>query len=515
MPARLKSQWTLLRQALAYQKPRCVPRSYGGSRCYGAYTWLTKSPENLGVDDFFASFPTEPFERASSLTSVPLLLVTPGLAHYLDPQFPFLDLFVNKLYTLNSQQRDGIYTVVAVVDKIPNFARKLATTSPSVSENGEYEGLSVLLVEEADLQWKAAPPRRIGNPSGEEPSLAVAVKCSPTDQNSQGAAHEVGLRLANTVFINGKERTLTGMFWAATQGEQGARYTLQKTADLTSCCVSTNGIDIASKLTLPLYPVGERRTVIAGMGNILRQLSKSTDSTSMVPMPASTELEKELPRYIEEHNIADRRVSVWALVEKPHAEPVQEASTSDRLSHALRQGGKLHRVMSGGGGWGKKQGLLSLDPEIAFPKTAWNKGSNLLVDAFNAPTDGGDMEMPPMFLENGLIGEDLSHLSQVANPGDSIQFFVAVEPKAIREQETASESGSNISYTFGVVSDAEDMNIQAGHGSQGSVISVPNSFGALSEKAITYSQPVPQAGMVVESSTKLDIPGCRVTLQPR
>lgn len=400
-----------------------------------------------------------------------------------------------------------MYALAAIVDKIPNVTA--ASSNPREAE--EYEGLSILIAEEEDLKWAAAPPRRIGGPSGEEASLSIVVRDRQTSHNPQGPAHEVGLRLANTVFVNAKERTLLGMYWATNQKGLSTKHTLKKMADLTSCSISTGQTNITSALTLPLYPVGKRRAVITGMGNILRQLSKSPDSTSSEPMPASTELEKDLPRYIEEHNIADKRVSVWALVETADKKIAEQlSSTNDRLSQALRQGAKLHRVMSGGGGWGKKQGLLSLDPEVSFPSLVRARSSIGLDHIFHQ-TDDAELEMPPIFLENGLIGEDLSHLSQVANPGDYIQFFVSVQPKDMQGAlEIANERGSNVSFAFGVMSDIEDADAHCG---KEGIISVPNGFGALSEKAITYSQPVLQAGRFIESSTKLDIPGCRVILE--
>lgn len=184
-----------------------------------------------------------------------------------------------------------------------------------------------------------------------------------------------------------------------------------------------------------------------------------------------------------------------------------DSSTHDRLTKSLSQGGKLHRVMSGGGGWGKKQGLLSLDPEVAFPNmiSRDQTGLNQIFDSDPATQDS-DLEMP-LFLENGLIGEDLSHLSQVANPGDFIQFFVSVEPTQFRNN----GSGSKQDYRFGVVSDA-DSNAPLSEGEETQLKLVSNLFGALSEKAITYSQPILQGSKAAGTTTKLDIPGSRVVL---
>jgi hypothetical protein len=249
------------------------------------------------------------------------------------------------------------------------------------------------------------------------------------------------------------------------------------------------------------------------MGNILRQISKSSDPNLNESIPASSDLEKDLPRYIKDHNIIDQRVSVWALVENQNIAPAHtNLPTRDYLVQSLRQGGKLHRVVSGGGGWGKKAGLLSLDPEIGFSGCAQRDALVGLDQLFNSGADA-ELGLPP-FLEKALVGEDLSLLSQVATAGDFIQFFVSVDPSSTHDAASsdASPSEGDITYRFGMVSNAEEVPSSGTIGGNDNITVVPNSFGALSEKAIAYTQPVAQGGETSESSTKLDIPGCRVVL---
>jgi hypothetical protein len=410
---------------------------------------------------------------------------------------------------------DPIYAVAAIVDKLPNTSA--FPTAPSQTsaafEGAEPEGLSLLVVPQLNVQGKAAPPRRFGGPALEETDLGISVDAADL------STHQIGLRLAHTIFVNGKESTLFGMrwTWAKTAGDNGA-FALDDSVDLTNCIVrsSSSVADIQSTLTLPLHPVGQRRKVISSMGNILRQVSKSTDPDSVAPMPASTELEKELPRYISENNIVDQRVSVWALIEKPTA---TVSCSQHGLLESVSHGGKLHRVISGGGGWGKKQGLLSLDPEIAFPGTAGKVELDHLDDLFSHNTSKVS-DLPPPFLD-GLVGDDLSILSQVATEGDFIQFYVSTEstPSPQNESRQNNAPSDAISYCFGIVSDAEQLDahpneIQA-------LTSLPNTFGALSEKGITYSRSMPmdedqQETMECASGlhTKLDIPGCQVILSP-
>lgn len=324
--------------------------------------------------------------------------------------------------------------------------------------------------------------------------------------------HEVGLRLANTIFLNGKDNTLFGTRWA--YDASSSRYNLDHVVDLSRCLINSNTESIHSSLGLPLYPVGRRRRVVTSMGNILRQITKHADGESMEPMPASSELEKELPRYIADHDIADQRVSVWALIESPDKQGADR--TAGDLTQAIQAGGKLHHVMSGGGGWGKKQGLLSLDPEISFLAPSDDGEPVSLNGLFSPQTEASLPDQIPSF-DKRVIIDDLSSLSQVARAGDYIQFFVSVSPEHGQDGTNRSlVSEEALSCHFGVVADTENlMEPPSSSSDRKGLIQVPNHFGALSEKAVTYLQPFSPAkseAEVLESSTKLNMPGARVSL---
>ncbi|KAK1138526.1 hypothetical protein N8T08_002443 [Aspergillus melleus] len=234
----------------------------------------------------------------------------------------------------------------------------------------------------------------------------------------------------------------------------------------------------------------------------------------MEPMPASAELEKELPRYIEDHDILDQRVSVWALIESPDKNGADR--TPDDLTKAIQAGGKLHHVVSGGGGWGKKQGLLSLDPEISLLVPS-NDGEPVGLDGLFYPQAEGSLPDRLPSLDQRVVIDDLSSLSQVARAGDYIQFFVSVSPEDNQSGLKPSlVSEDALSYHFGVVTDSETLLPPSNASSrQKDLLHVPNHFGALSEKAVTYLQPVTPAssdGEVQETGTKLNMPGARISL---
>ncbi|KAJ5944190.1 hypothetical protein N7516_004358 [Penicillium verrucosum] len=486
-----------------------VPGSFGrANRWYAthgrplAHTWLTKTAEETTPDDILSSLPSVPVSPSAAPASVPLLLVTPSFAHWLDPSSPFLSQFLSRLYR-NSPRNDTLYAVTAVVDALPNTTSE----NPHLSES---EGLSLLAIGQSGVQAKVAPPRLIRSSASEETNLLFSFRPEVIGPTGKGPAHEIGLRLANTIFVNGRETTIFGTRWLWDKTSSG--YTLDSSMDFTSCMVTATSQAVHTTLELPLHPVTERRRVMTSMGNILRQLAKSTDLTSTDTMPASSELERELPRYIAEHNIIDQRVSVWALVEKPDLDVADPgSSTHDRLIQSLRQGGKLHRVMSGGGGWGKKQGLLSLDPEVGFSGTANHDDLVTLSQVFDPDTTQLDT-LPS--IDKGITVDDLSLLSQVATAGDYIQFFVSVEPTGAQGNVSSNRDSQEepISYHFGMVADSMELETHEADEDSNGVVSLPHTFGALSEKAIAYSQPI-KGEMALESCTKLNIPGSRVVLE--
>ncbi|KAE8377256.1 hypothetical protein BDV26DRAFT_263979 [Aspergillus bertholletiae] len=480
-----------------------------------AHTWLTRTPEEITPDDVLSSLPSVPPSLAGP-DYIPILLLTPSLAQWADPTNSFFEQCINRLYRRapTSDPPEPVHAIVAIVDKLPDTPSALK----DITDNGtvaESEGISLLLTRTANIQGRVAAPRRIRSSDTEESALIfsfqTAVSHGPDNATPWRAVHEVGLRLANTLFINGNKNTLFGARWS--YNPSSSSFTLGRSIELSRCQIASNVSSVHNSLSLPLHPVGQRREVISSMGNILRQLAKHPNSTSKDPMPASSELEKELPRYIEEHNIADRRVSVWALVESPSSNSQFEPdSFHANLVGSVRAGGKLHRVMSGGGGWGKKQGLLSLDYETRFLRPYESNEFTTLDSLFAPRSTGTTQAVSPPFEENLLV-DDLSSLSQVARVGDYVQFYVSVEPDHAQNgrPELLSSREGAISYQFGVVFDNEKAADPAKTGALPKDLRAqPNFFGALSDKAMTYSQPI--VATTLEANTKLDIPGCRVGL---
>jgi len=114
---------------------------------------------------------------------------------------------------------------------------------------------------------------------------------------------------------------------------------------------------------LPLIPLTAPRQVLHCAGNILRELSSPEDPNTGIP--ASRELESAVDSYLKENPQArpGRKLDIFALITPPGRKHPQWGRYEGIDPWDLQSGQKLRRVLSGGGGWGKKMGLLSIDPQ--------------------------------------------------------------------------------------------------------------------------------------------------------
>ncbi|KAI6086200.1 hypothetical protein F4821DRAFT_133334 [Hypoxylon rubiginosum] len=194
---------------------------------------------------------------------------------------------------------------------------------------------------------------------------------------------ETTLPLANTIFQNGRLSTLFASKW---QRSNNKSLTLNAMREKISQTIrpSIDRVDHTYPL-LPLLPLTPPRKVVAGLGNIVRQVEINGSAT-----PASKELEGLIPKVFDvrtklDESYTPRPIGVWCWVIPPNvvdeqslsdlkvfrAEPTQsEAELSldvmPTFSKLLSSGCRLHKILSGGGGWGAKQGLLSLDPQTNY-----------------------------------------------------------------------------------------------------------------------------------------------------
>ncbi|KAK3953117.1 hypothetical protein QBC32DRAFT_127884 [Pseudoneurospora amorphoporcata] len=203
-----------------------------------------------------------------------------------------------------------------------------------------------------------------------------------------------------------------------------------------------------------LAPITSPRKIVSGLGNILKQVEIDGESA-----PASKELEDVIPKLLSlrassqkllKSPLDSHAVKVWALVipdevyqKFANLQPysvylpgqfpsppfdLEGASTVDEkrsaamcsatLQALLLAGCHIREILSGGGGWGTKQGLLSLDPQDRDSRRKTPKNN----EAKEEEDEEDDMEGLERFLRT-LRGEQ--NVGDIASPGSWVQFFVA------------------------------------------------------------------------------------------
>ncbi|KAJ8124862.1 hypothetical protein O1611_g8780 [Lasiodiplodia mahajangana] len=283
--------------------------------------------------------------------------------------------------------------------------------------------------------------------SGASQDSAACVSFTANPLTGNTSALEVTLPLANTVFQNGRRSTLYASRWdTASDG----RKTLGKNYPKTTQRIIANGSSVNhTSSIIPLLPLTPPRRIVAGLGNIVRQVE-----IDGCPTPASKELETIIPQIFEERarrepRSSPRPIGVWCWVIPHHIGPekfnnlklfkagssLTEAEIAldsiEVFSALLSSGCRLHKILSGGGGWGLKQGLLSLDPETSFPLPGQDDDMEMFIKSFqerNSAEPTGGLATPGSSLlfcvEPQVMNiEDLSR--QLPAPKDALSFGVS------------------------------------------------------------------------------------------
>ena len=258
-----------------------------------------------------------------------------------------------------------------------------------------------------------------------------------------------------------------------------------------------------ARLNLPLHFLAWPRRIKNSMGNVITKLQSPNEVDEV---PASQELEKCVSHFFEHEQIDPQQMAVWALIipqeivssRKPPFAEAQAASIQttnsqeDKATIAadlIFQGAKLRRVLSGGGGWGQKMGLLSVDPDDSYSIDQSN--SSNLAEYLGA----GDQNQDP-------------NIRQVASPGDYIAFFAAIDAKSTPGRDMNSRSDDCHVHLSVLPSTIDSMHDSAtgskdASGSEKHTEIFENHFGALSEGGMSLERP--KQGY----ETKLDVPNAK------
>lgn len=469
-----------------------------------------------------------------------LLFATPQFAPALcEKSSQWLRDFLDRLYSgISAQIPIKVKVGVAVVDALPKPSplldftaelgvpnRNAAVGRAALSDSGSA-GYAYLFGDDVLLQLEEGMPGQIapGNPPSSFLTLtlpwrrmtkSVVWRCS------------VDIPLANTIFTAGRDAVSMVFELERPAGDHPFR--VINAADATRISVQWpfkgSNSPLAGNhvvLTAPLTPLTAPRHITDVYGNIIRQVSGDSENGS--PRPASSELEAAITSYFKAIAEPQSAVSVWAIVGRKSRDAFQDywqdptkyqqhlkdAWTSSHarmvsLLRSMRQGARLYRVLGGGGGWGKRAGLISLDPDAG----AIQKSSSLTSRPKSAIND--DVVIPQ------LIGD-------IAKVGEEIQFYIhhirndTFEPnKLANDVRLWSLDIGTIPGTIDQVSVA-DSTLDAEGEQKEAAMYATNHFGALSEHGFyvectvrTESRPKSNTSERQRCTrTKVDVPFSRL-----
>lgn len=295
------------------------------------------------------------------------------------------------------------------------------------------------------------------------------------------------------------------------------RYNLVETQSI----AESRGANHYSAITMPLVQLSKPRQILASRGNVISRVS--SDESLEEGVPASTELELAVAAYLEDQEGTSGPLAVWALVvprecdtslvarlcehEKSFKDTTRTSVSSSHIafmpSVLIERGATLRRVLSGGGGWGVKAGLLSLDPDTSHGVSPMESSRLLDLDE--------DLTTGTMF-------------KSIARSGDLIVFYAAPDTSLfeITRDESITAPPIESSIELGVIPSTIDdipdapTNVSADTTDGTNVKFRPNHFGILSETGMSIAGASNQ-DRPLEMKTKLDVPftrfSCRATFR--
>jgi hypothetical protein len=463
-----------------------------------------------------------------------IFLVTPSFAPWLVNNHAFLEKAVRRAYSnafTDASAPFKVQALCAVVDKLP--AGKTLPDTGSIEENvshvniqrladgGGFEGFAYIALPAAASVSSSSPK------SPDKGALDFIV--SRTDPTFRDTWR---LPLANTIFQTGMSTTMFLSTWKLEPKTE--TLALDKKLNITHHGVRMFDPKMPSRQThsllrIPLVPLTIARAVEGCMGNIIRRVIGPEEEG----MAASSELEKVVPRFFKARGEAVQPTTAWALVVPKNKIRRQNAKTIYFLGHrlskeekgtpmgetvwervwqrggaqhslvtsALTKGARLHRILSGGGGWGKKAGLLSLDPVPVSEEVPIR-----MEDATSTSDGPGDFS---------------SALTPVVKDGEAIQFFISPAPSRPIEEHNELEllnslpkngsSGLELGTVPSTIDSIPGGSWQQAGSDPGHLVVFKNSFGALTEGGLTLTQRriEPERKLVTKSTMTIDVPYSR------
>ena len=359
-----------------------------------------------------------------------VVLATPSLASIFDNGSKFLRTLLQNSYR-DIKGKVTVQILGAIVDQVslPSQMSGVHEVSSRCFNTNGMEGLSIYVAHRslatAGTKYIDADPEvdsSSGNPTaktegtGAEGQRSLTFILSPSESfkgshspNFYAPLHEYRIRvpLTNTVFVNGRESTLSRQVWSVYQ---------QPDDSVQAECQSETLVSQA-EVHIPLfylqaalkpefkdfYRLTPPRVVAKAAGNIIRSFSKSTANSpgnNLEEIGASEELEAALSRPFESGRNPPDVYEVWAQV-TVRERWSQMPRGNTRITDSIEAGDRFFKVLGGGGGWGNQRGLIALDSDAPF---------------------GGDSRVP-------VSEDEPKPFSDIIRPGDVVRFIRVQTPR--------------------------------------------------------------------------------------
>ncbi|KAM0390152.1 hypothetical protein ACHAQC_008142 [Fusarium culmorum] len=461
---------------LALRAPRSSRRNYSTSKESNYFT-VDLSPNTKDLSELLQTVKSQIKIANPSRHDAAVILATSQYTQWLEKD-GFMAEFVDLLS--GSEKPEQFHVLGAVVDHV----------APPVPSNKPIQGLSILRGKLDSILpglWTPEPPK-VREDADKVAALTMDL----------GNPH-ITIPLTNTTFLNHKTSTLITRRYDLSQSspklvEKNEKYSQQISLPLKKQLPSINDLGIWA----PLVPLTHPRVVTESFGNIVRRVSVENES-----VPASNELEPAVDElHVRKSDLVQSPMGIWAIITPPtfsqsgdnssSVDPDPEAtfrdgeniadlvaSTSGHLVTLYKQGGRLYQILSGGGGWGAKKGLLSLDPQ----RTHFSLSEEEEMKRFIQAMDGGNF----------------------VPVGSKIQFFASTETSA-----TESPRTKEMGVVFGTASKVESETVS--ESSQSEARLLENHFGALSNDGIfvTSSDAAAVTTPGFNNDWKLNVPNSRI-----
>ncbi|KAF1986437.1 hypothetical protein K402DRAFT_89196 [Aulographum hederae CBS 113979] len=494
-------------------------------------TILTDSPHRTAQEDFLSNVQPLPADTPTTAlnSSTFVFFTTLSFGQWFTRDQKFIESVLEKLTSklvFPQEEKLALTAIGAVVDLLPEppslprnshalkqfkeLSGQDRVLQPHHSTPAGREGLAYCVANSDCVETVPDSPDRSRTPSLR--TVTIRNICPVHESVPDGLAESCQVPLANTIFQNGNDSTLFISHW--TRGRHPGPLHLVRSDIIKSAAFSISRPlgSLTTELIVPLLPLTLFCRMASGMGNILRTVKGAKDDSR--EFPASVELEKAVSSYFRATGLPPHPLTVWALIipAKSYNEyrrrigqyvtefdwdgdqntntlsPKWETRKPIFPFHLLaaRLGGSLRKVLSGGGGWGKKAGLLSLDP-------AWS---------FDGGSDGvfDDTGGPPGWDLDETFSSDRA-LKNIVKTGDYIQFCTTTNRILEQTPPTGDLSSSLIVGTAARRSDeSSDGPESSDPPTETKMLVYADHFGVLSEKGISLSS------KSNHTRTKLDVP---------